>query len=69
MCLEQARRDDLESIGYLLIYFLKGSLPWQGLRASNKMNKYEKIMEKKSQTTIEALCRGIPGKGKERIYI
>lgn len=35
------------------MYFLKGTLPWQNLRASNKKDKYEKIMEKKLATTIE----------------
>lgn len=58
--IEQSRRDDLESIGYILIYFLKGTLPWQGLQAKHKNEKYDKIKEKKVQTTVEALTRGLP---------
>lgn len=58
--IEQARRDDLEALGYVLVYFLKGSLPWQGLKARNVKDKYEKIKEKKILTKIDDLCNGFP---------
>ena len=59
---EQSRRDDMEALGYILIYFLNGTLPWQGLRAKTKAQKYEKISEKKLSTSVEELCKGAPGK-------
>ena len=58
--IEQSRRDDLESIGYVLIYLLKGSLPWQGFQGKNEHEKYEKIAEKKMTTSYETLCEGLP---------
>merc|ERR1719265_1622792 len=58
--LEQSRRDDLEAIGHMLIYFLRGSLPWSGLEARTKQEKYRRIYEKKKQEKLPHLCRGFP---------
>ncbi|OAF67599.1 hypothetical protein A3Q56_04678 [Intoshia linei] len=58
--IEQSRRDDMESLGYVFMYLLRGSLPWQGLKAATKKQKYDKISEKKMMTQIETLTHGFP---------
>ena len=58
--IEQSRRDDLEAIGYMIIYFLRGSLPWQGIPAHSKHEKYRLIRESKVNTSVEDLCRDRP---------
>jgi casein kinase 1 len=58
--IEQARRDDLEGLGYVLVYLLKGSLPWQGLKGDTKKEKYQNITEKKTSTSVEVLCSDLP---------
>ena len=58
--MEQSRRDDLESVGYVLMYFLRGGLPWQGLKIRSKEDRYKKILAKKKETTPEELCKGFP---------
>ncbi len=57
---EQARRDDLESLAYVLIYFLRGSLPWQDVEAMTKKRKHDKIKHKKLSTSVDSLCCGLP---------
>ena len=58
--IEQSRRDDIEALGYILVYFMKGNLPWQGLKAINHKEKYEKIKEKKMNISLDTLCQGLP---------
>jgi serine/threonine protein kinase len=57
---ELSRRDDLESAGYVLLYFIKGKLPWQGIITKTKDEKYKKILEKKEQISSKKLCEGLP---------
>eukprot|EP01006_Ploeotia_vitrea_P016995 TRINITY_DN47960_c0_g1_i1.p2 TRINITY_DN47960_c0_g1~~TRINITY_DN47960_c0_g1_i1.p2 ORF type:complete len:313 (-),score=20.31 TRINITY_DN47960_c0_g1_i1:1590-2528(-) len=54
--IEQGRRDDMESLGYIFMYFLRGSLPWQGLGRTTQY----KIREKKMATSVETLCKNYP---------
>jgi serine/threonine protein kinase len=57
---EHSRRDDLEAAGYVLIYLLKGRLPWQGIAAKNKEERYRKILLKKMEVPIKDLCENLP---------
>lgn len=57
---EQSRRDDMEALAHMFLYFLRGSLPWQGLKADNLKQRYQMIGEVKRNTSIDVLCKGFP---------
>ncbi len=57
---EQSRRDDLECIGHVLLYFLRGSLPWQGLPGRSKNEKYKAIKKRKIETSLDELTKNHP---------
>merc|ERR1719486_796910 len=57
---EQSRRDDLEAIGHMMMYFLRGSLPWSGLDAKTQEEKYKKIRQKKEEVKLDDLCQDHP---------
>ncbi|KAI6000177.1 kinase-like domain-containing protein [Pisolithus orientalis] len=60
LVIEQAHHDDLESHSHMLWYFLHGALPWQGLKAATKKQKYDWIMEKDMTTPMDLLCCNFP---------
>ena len=62
---EQSRRDDLESTAYMLLYFLRGSLPWKGVSGVTKAEKYKKIFLLKKNTSPEELCENLPNEFKD----
>lgn len=50
----------MEALCHVFMYFLRGQLPWQGLKAATNKQKYEKIGAKKQSTPIDELCKGYP---------
>ena len=65
---EQSRRDDLESLVYMLLFFLKGSLPWQGVHGITKGDKYKKIYYMKKNYGVERLFENLPNEFKD-LYV
>ncbi|CAG2162266.1 unnamed protein product [Oppiella nova] len=57
---EQGRRDDMEALGYMFIYLMKGELPWMGVKANTIPEKYRQIARIKERTTPEGLCADLP---------
>lgn len=62
---EQSQRDDMESLGYMMLYFLNGRLPWHGLRTDSKQQKYQLIMNQKASTSLDDLCVDVPNEFKK----
>ena len=58
--IQQSRRDDLECLGYVLVYLLKGFLPWQGLDGNTQKEKYDNITQTKLATSLSTLCADLP---------
>jgi len=63
--MSQSRKDDLESICYILIYLFTGALPWYNLKTNNKKDRLKKIKEMKETIDIDILCKLCPQRIKE----
>ena len=63
--LEQSPRDDMESLGYMMLYLLRGRLPWNGLKAESTQQKVRLIMDMKENISLDDLCRDVPNEFKE----
>jgi len=59
-CVSQSRRDDLEAVGYMFVYFLRGVLPWSGLPARDSEDRFRQVREKKARMDMRELCDGLP---------
>ena len=59
-CYESSRRDDLISIGYMLIFLIKGELPWSKIKYVQTSERYIKLLNLKKNTTNEELCKNLP---------
>ena len=57
---EQSRRDDLESLSYVIMYLLKGNLPWINIDALDKYDRYKKILKEKMEINISEFCKNLP---------
>lgn len=64
----QSRRDDLESICYVTVFFGLGKLPWQGLDIENGKRKARVTARMKAQTASLELCRGLPHEFAELVH-
>jgi len=58
--IEQSRRDDLESLGFIFVYLLKGKLPWQGLPVKDKAERFKMVKKVMGRTSIEELTKNLP---------
>lgn len=58
--LEQSRRDDLESLGYVIVYLLNQYLPWMGVKGETKKEQHKNIMDIKIKTSVDELCKNVP---------
>lgn len=64
----QTRRDDMESLGFVWMYLLRGNLPWMGITMRGRNQKFDKICEVKEKTTFESLCEGYPKEFQDYLY-
>jgi serine/threonine protein kinase len=67
--IEPSRRDDLEAVGYMLLYFLKGKLPWQGMKRRKNVIDVDAIGEKKLAIPLDELCVNVPDNCKMKQYM
>jgi serine/threonine protein kinase len=58
--LTQSRRDDLESLAYVIVYLVKGRLPWQGIAVHPGQVHHDEVLMLKQATTAKTLCKGLP---------